>query len=164
MAMIRLASNLKIDSNGYTNGLLTVNETIQTVSNSNGDKRSLIVDTHEKECFELNFDCENTRNEKFAIRTLIFGLTVNPESTGKIRVGSKTVLTYNKLTTTLLALNILTKEQLEKARKDINVLDTDTLMAEFLAIKELPVRFKPQKNKNNFWEPNLLTLEVLPDK
>lgn len=161
MAMIRIASNLKIDEKGFTYGVLSVNETIQTVSNNSNDKRSLIVDTHEKECFELLFDCENTRNEKMTIRTLIFGLNVNPEPTGKTREGTKTMTTYNKLTTTLLRLNIITKEILDKAKKDINVLDADTLMAEFLAIKDLPVRFKPQKNKNNFWEPNLLTLEIV---
>ncbi len=164
MATIRLASNLKIDANGYANGLLTVGETIQTVQNSNGDKRSLIVDTHEKECIELVFACENTRNEPFNIKTLIFGLTVNPEPTGKIREGTKSITTYNKLTTTLIRLDILNKELLDKARKDIAVLDVDTIMAQLYAIKDLPVRFKPQKNKNNFWEPNLLTLEILPDE
>ena len=164
MATIRLASNLKIDSNGYANGSLTVSESIQTVMNSSGDKRSLMVDSHEKECIELNFTCENTRNEAFNMKTLIFGLTVNPEPTGKIREGSKSINTYNKLTTTLLRLDILTKEMLEKARKDITVLDVDTIMAQLYAIKELPVKFKPQKNKNNFWEPNLLTLEILQDE
>ncbi len=163
MATIRLASNLKIDANGYANGLLTVSETIKTVMNSTGDKRSLMIDSHEKECIELNFACENTRNELFNINTLIFGLTVNPEPTGKIREGTKTLITYNKLTTTLLRLNIVTKEELEKARKDINVLDVNTIMAQLYAIKDLPVRFKPQKNKNNYWEPNLLTLEVVED-
>ncbi len=161
MATIRTASNLKIDSNGYTNALLTVKETIQTINNTNGDKRSLMVDTHDKECIELSFNCENTRNEAFNIKTLIFGLTVNPEPTGKVREGTKTVIAYNKLTTTLLRLEILSKEILDKARKDISVIDTDTIMAEFYAIKDLPVRFKPQKNKNNFWEPNLLTLEIV---
>ena len=164
MATIRLASNLKIDSNGYANGTLTVSESIQTVMNSSGDKRSLMVDSHEKECIELNFTCENTRNEPFNMKTLIFGLTVNPEPTGKIREGSKSITTYNKLTTTLMRLDILTKEMLEKARKDITVLDVDTIMAQLYAIKELPVKFKPQKNKNNFWEPNLLTLEILQDE
>ena len=167
MATIRLASNLKIDSNGYTNGYLTVSETIhiQTVNNNSGDKRSLMVDSQEKEweCIELLFTCENTRNEPFNIKTLIFGFTVNPESTGKIRVGSKSINVYNKLTTTLLRLDILTKELLDKARKDMSVLDVDTIMAQLYAIKDLPVRFKPQKNKNNFWEPNLLTLEILQD-
>lgn len=163
MATIRLASNLKIDANGYTNGYLTVSETIQTVMNSSGDKRSLMVDSHDKECIELNFTCENTRNEVFNIKTLIFGLTVNPEPTGKVRDGTKTLITYNKLTTTLMRLDILTKEMLDKARKDISVLDVDTIMAQLYAIKDLPVRFKPQKNKNNFWEPNLLTLELLQD-
>ena len=164
MATIRLASNLKIDANGYANGMLTVSETIQTVINSNGDKRSLMVDSHEKECIELNFTCENTRNEPFNIKTLIFGLSVNPEPTGKIREGSKSITTYNKLTTTLLRLDILTKEVLEKARKDISVIDADTIMAQLYAIKDLPVRFKPQKNKNNFWEPNLLSLEISRDE
>ena len=64
----------------------------------------------------------------------------------------------------LLRLDILTKEVLEKARKDISVIDADTIMAQLYAIKDLPVRFKPQKNKNNFWEPNLLTLEILRDE
>ena len=164
MAIIRLASNLKIDSNGYVSGLLTVKETIQTVINSNGDKRSLMVDSHDKECIELSFACENTRNEPFIIKTLIFGLTVNPEPTGKTREGSKSVTIYNKLTTTLIRLDILTKELLEKARKDISVLDVETIMAQLYAIKDLPVRFKPQKNKNNFWEPNLLSLEILHDE
>lgn len=163
MATIRLASNLKIDANGYANGQLTVSETIKTVINPTNDKRSLMVDSHEKECIELNFVCENTRNEPFNINTLIFGLTVNPEPTGKVRDGTKTLITYNKLTTVLVRLNIVTKELLEQARKDINVLDVDTIMAEFYAIKNLPVRFKPQKNKNNYWEPNLLTLEVTTD-
>jgi len=163
MATIRLASNLKIDSNGYVNGSLTVTETIQTVMNNSNDKRSLMVDSHDKECIELNFSCENTRNEAFNIKTLIFGLTVNPEPTGKIREGTKSLITYNKLTTTLIRLDILTKELLDKARKDISVLDVETIMAQLYAIKDLPVRFKPQKNKNNFWEPNLLTLEVTGD-
>ena len=107
----------------------------------------------------------NIYNEEvFNIKTLIFGLTVNPEPTGKVRDGTKTLITYNKLTTTLMRLDILTKEMLDKARKDISVLDVDTIMAQLYAIKDLPVRFKPQKNKNNFWEPNLLTLEILRDE
>ena len=168
MAIIRLASNLKIGSNGYVMGLLTVKESIhiQTINNNAGDKRSAMVDTQTKEweCIELMIKCEDTRNEPLNIKTLIFGFTVNPEPTGKIRVGSKSVTTYNKLTTTLIRLDILTKELLEKARKDISVLDVETIMAQLYAIKDLPVRFKPQKNKNNFWEPNLLSLEILHDE
>jgi hypothetical protein len=164
MATIRLASNLKIDSNGYANGSLTVSESIQSVMNNNGDKRSLTVDSHDKECIELNFTCENTRNEPFNIKTLIFGLTVNPEPTGKVRVGSKSITAYNKLTTTLIHLDIVNKELLEKARKDINVLDVDTIMAQLYAIKDLSVRFKPVKNKKNFWDVDLLTLEILQDE
>ncbi len=163
MATIRLASNLKIDANGYANGKLTVSETIQKITSNNEDKRSLMKDEKYVDCIELNFVCENTHNELFNINTLIFGLTVNPEPTGKIREGTKTRITYNKLTTTLICLDILNKELLDKARKDIAVLDVDTIMAQLYAIKDLPVRFKPQKNKNNFWEPNLLTLELLQD-
>ena len=94
------------------------------------------------------------------IKTAIFGMTINPEPQDNKRIGSKSVPIYNKFTTTLLRLGIIKKEELEKARKDVTVLDVDTITALFLAIKDLPVRFKPQKNAKGFIEPNLLTLEV----
>lgn len=160
MATIKLASNLAIDRDGYAHGALSVIETVKTVNQSNGDKRSLMIDTHEVECFELIFDCANTRNELMTIKTAIFGMVINPEPVEEKRLGKKMVKIYNKFTTVLLQLNIISKDDIEKARKDGNVLDVDTITSEFLAIKELPVKFKPQKNAKGFIEPNLLTLEV----
>lgn len=158
MATIRLASILKVGNDGYTSGLLTVTETIQSVNSNKGNKRSIMMDKRDIECIELAFACENTRNEPFTIKTLIFGLTISPNSTGKIRDGSKMITAYNKLTTTLLRLNIINKTELD-AMRDGKDLDVDAIMSEFYAIKDLPVRFKPQKNPDGFWEPNLLTLE-----
>jgi len=164
MATIKLASNLATDKDGYAHGALSVIETVKTVNQSNGDKRSLMVDNHEVECFELIFDCSNTRNELMTIKTAIFGMTINPEPVkDDKRLGSKTIKVYNKFTTVLLRLNIISKDEIEKARKDITILDVDTITSEFLAIKELPVMFKPQKNAKGFIEPNLLTLEVTGD-
>lgn len=160
MATIKLASNLALDENGYANGLLTVIETRKTVNPNSGGKRSLMVDTHEKDCFELIFQCGNTRNETMEIKTAIFGMIVNPEPTKMQRIGSKNVPIYNKFTTVLMRLNILSKEVLDKARKDATIIDLDTITALFLAIKDLPVKFKPQKNEKGYIEPNLITLEV----
>lgn len=163
MATIKLASNLALDEQGYANALLSVIETVKTVNSSNGDKRSLMIDTHDVECFELIFDCQNTRNEVMTIKTAIFGLTINPEPIEEKRIGKKMIKIYNKFTSVLTQLNIITKEEIDKARKDISVLDTDLITSEFLAIKNLPVKFKPQKNSKGFIEPNLLTLEVTGD-
>lgn len=163
MATIKLASNLAIDKNGYAHGALSVVETIKIVNQSNGDKRSLMIDTHEVECFELIFECANTRNELMMIKTAIFGMTINPEPIEEKRIGKKLVKIYNKFTTVLMKLKIITNEEIEKARKDASILDIDTITSEFLAIKELPVMFKPQKNAKGFIEPNLLTLEVTGD-
>lgn len=163
MATIRLASFLKIDSIGYTSALLSIRETIQSVNNNKNNKRSLMTDKRDIECIELAFACENTRNEPFVIKSLIFGLVINPEPTGKVRDGSKLVTAYNKLTTTLLRLGIVNKSDLENMASNKADLDVETIMAEFYAVKDLPVRFKPQKNSEGFWEPNLLTLEVIKE-
>lgn len=164
MAMMKLASNPKIEKDGYTLAtLLSVSESVYRQEKSTG-RNSLTVDTVELDCFELIFTCENTHNKPFTITTRIFGLTVNPEPTGKVRKGSKMFTTYNKLTTTLLRLNILTNELLDKARKDISVLNVDSIMVEFLAIKDIPVRFKLGKEKGIYWQPDLLTLEILQDE
>lgn len=163
MATIRLASVLKIDEQGYAHGLASVVETTKTVNSSSGDKRTIMLDNREVDCFELIVECKNTKGESMPIKTAIFGMTINPEPVETKRIGSKNIPIYNKFTTVLLRLNVLTKEELEKARKDITVLDTDTITALFLAIKNLPVKFKPQKNAKGFTEPNLLTLEVTGD-
>lgn len=160
MATIKLASNLATDKDGYAHGALSVIETVKT---ANGDKRSLMIDTHDVECFELIFECANTRNELMTIKTAIFGMTINPEPIEEKRIGKKMVKIYNKFTTVLMKLKIITNEEIEKARKDTSILDIDTITSEFLAIKELPVMFKPQKNAKGFIEPNLLTLEVTGD-
>lgn len=163
MATIKLASNLATDKDGYAHGALSVIETVKTVNQPNGDKRSLMIDTHEVECFELIFECANTRNELMTIKTAIFGMTINPEPVEEKRIGKKMVKIYNKFTTVLMKLKIITNEEIEKARKDASILDIDTITSKFLAIKELPVMFKPQKNAKGFIEPNLLTLEVTGD-
>ena len=160
MATIKLASNLALDETGYAHGLLTVIETTKIVNSNSGGKRSLMVDTHEIDCFELIFNCRNTRNETMEIKTAIFGMTINPEPVETKRMGSKNIPIYNKFTTVLMRLNILTKDVLDKACKDASIIDLDTVMALFLAIKDLPVKFKPQKNEKGFVEPNLITLEV----
>lgn len=160
MATIKLASNLALDETGYAHGLLTVIETTKIVNSNSGGKRSLMIDTHEIDCFELTFDCQNTRNEIMPIKTAIFGMTINPEPSETKRIGSKNIPIYNKFTTVLLRLNIVSKDELDKARKDASIIDVDTVKSLFLAIKDLPVKFKPQKNEKGFIEPNLLSLEI----
>lgn len=163
MATIRRATLLKKNSDGYVNALLTVTETERDLP-IKSDKHSLkIKDTKPVECIELSFKCETTGECPMAINSLIFGLTVKPETDGSKRVGTKMVPIYNKLTNVLLALGIITKDDLAMARKDINTIDTDLIMAEFYAIKDKPVRFIPVTNKNGFHEPNLLTLELIPE-
>lgn len=163
MATIKLAANLALDENGYAHGALSVVEAVKTINQSNSDKRSLMVDTRDVECFELIFNCDNTRGELMTIKTAIFGLTINPEPVEEKRIGKRMVKLYNKFTTVLMQLNIIGKDEIEKARKDGNVLDVDAITEMFLAIDELPVKFKPQKNAKGFIEPNLLTLEVTAD-
>lgn len=160
MATIKVAKNLILDDNGYTNGVLTVIETTKRIESNSGNKRSLMKDYSEVNCFELVIECKATNNEIMPIKTAIFGTTINPEPVEIKRIGSKNIPIYNKFTTVLLRLNILNKDELDKARKDVNVIDTDTVKSLFLAIKDLPVKFKPQKNEKGFIEPNLLTLEI----
>lgn len=163
MATIKLASNLALDKEGYAYAKLSVIETIKPINANNGNKRTLVKDEHFVECLELIFVCANTMKGDMEIKTAIFGLTVNPNPLDEVRIGKKLVKTYNKFTTVLLALGIVDKEEIDKARNDITVLDVDTITALILAVKDLPVRFKPQKNAKGFIEPNLLTLELLDD-
>lgn len=164
MATIKLASIPKIDSDGFWSAKLSVIETIKTVSDHTGASKRSLVDTHEVECFELIFEGETTDGKGIAIKTAIFGTNVNPIPTGETRVGSKKIQLYNKFTTILIQLGIVNKVDLDKARKDITVLDVPTIASQFLGIKQMLVKVKLQKDKKGFYEPNLLTLAVIiPD-
>jgi hypothetical protein len=161
MAIIRLATVPKLGNDGFWISKLSIIETVKTVTNSsNVSKRSLVVDSHDVECFEMVFVGESTDKKGITIKTAIFGTNVNPNPTGETRVGTKKITLYNKFTSVLLQLGVVDKEILDKARKDINVLDVDTIASLFLAIKDLPVKVKLQKNDKGFLEPNLLTLTV----
>jgi hypothetical protein len=160
MAKIRLATIPKTDGNGYVHGSVTVTETVKTVTSTSNDKRDINYDSTDVECFELIFNTETLDSKPFRLTSAIFGTSVNPIPSTHKRIGSKNIPIYNKFTTVLMRLNILDKPTLDRAKTDISVLDTDTIQAEFLAIKDLPVKFKTGKNSKGFIEPDLLSLEV----
>ncbi len=160
MAM-RIVPNLKLDKDGYGNGKVTVTRTSKTVNQSANEKHSIMIDTKEIDCYELIFNCETTKNNPLTIKTAIFGTSINPEPNEEKRIGKKMVKIYNKLTTTLIGLGLITPDIILKARQDDSILDTEKIEADFLAIKDLPVKFKARKNAKGFNEVNLLTLEIV---
>lgn len=161
MAIIKLASVPKIDNDGFWRANLSVTETIKTLSNNtNISKRVLIVDTYDVECFELIFEGETIDSKKITIKTDIFGANINPIPTGEARIGNKKILLYNKFTTVLIQLGILNKIELDKAKKDITVLNVHDIASQFTAIKQMSIQIKLQKNGQGSYEPNLLSLAV----
>lgn len=158
MAMIRLASTPKKTSDGYVHALASVIETVETVSN----ERDGFIEKVEKECFKVIFNVETIDNRKMELNVAIFG-TFNPNPDETKRVGSKNVPTYNKMTTVLLGLGVIDKAFLDKAKSDIDQSDLADMTAQFLAIKDLPVKFKTMKNPKGFLTPDIRTLQVTGD-
>lgn len=159
MAMIRLATSPKKSSDGYVNALATVIETIENVT----VQKDGFIEKVEKECFKVILKTETIDKKDMTMNIAIFG-TFNPVPDEKPkRVGTKSVKIYNKLTTVLLKLNVIDKEFLDKAKENLDESDLADMTAQFLAIKDLPVRFKTLKNAKGFMEPDILTLEVTGD-
>ena len=158
MAMIRLATSPKKSNDGYVKALATVIETIELVT----VQKDGFIEKVEKDCFKVLLKTETIDKKDMTMNIAIFG-TFNPNSESTKRIGSKNVPIYNKLTTVLLKLNVIDKEFLDKAKSDIDNTDLADMTAQFLAIKDLPVRFKTLKNAKGFLEPDIMSLEVTGD-
>lgn len=159
MAMIRLASTPKKASDGYVHALASVIETTETVSSEHDG----FVEKVEKECFKVIFKVDTIDNRKMELNVAIFG-TFNPNPDETKRVGTKNVPTYNKMTTVLLGLGVIDKSFLDKAKSDIDDSDLADMTALFLAVKDLPVKFKTMKNAKGFITPDIRTLQVVIDE
>lgn len=168
MITLQAGKTLSRDDKGYTHALLTINESTReiTIKNDKDSDGSLIIDEGRKEIkpvIELSFLCETTSKEKLIMDIALFGTKVNFEPVKSVRKGKKMINLYNKLTCVIIQLGLVTKDEIIKGSKDMSIIDLDVLLAELLAVKELPVKFIPVKNKNGFWEPDWLTLEVTGD-
>lgn len=163
MPKIKIVAGYAKNSDGLIEGELTVNESTRSALIQT-DKDSLAKETKDLECFELNFKCKDTAGNEKTITNVIFNGNVNPTPTDVKRKGTKNVKIFNLFTTTLLRLEILTEDDLKKAEKDASVLNPDDIMAEFLAVKDLPVRFKTHKNKKGFDEVDISTVEIIKDE
>ena len=164
MATVKIQYPVKIDNDGLTTAALTIREEIVSKQvNTNTDKHSLLQDNKEiqLEAIILSFDCETVKKDNFRnIESYIFNLSYSPNIVEKKRIKTKMVNIYNRFTTVLLRLGIISENDLEKARKNMDDIDPDVFLSELLAIKNLPVKFRIVKNKKGFDEVDIMSLIV----
>jgi hypothetical protein len=157
MASVKIIRPMKKDEKGLILGNLSVSESTRNCEIT--DKETGSLDIKPVPCFVLEIESEDVKGNKKKLNALIFGMNIKPEATIK-RIGTKNVKLYNKFTTALLRLGVISKEEIEKAETE-DVLDEEKILNDFLAISNMPIKYKLIKNKRGYDEPDLSSLELI---
>lgn len=151
-----VATGLVKDDNGYTTGLIgEISE--ETITRQNQTARGEIDET-EQTVFTVPVMCETTGTKPITIK-LMLGTKVNPEPLDTIRKGSKQVKVYNKLTTFLMNTGCLSVSDLD----DLTGEKLEGVFSSFEKLHGVKIRFKSEKNKANFNDILISTIEVVKD-
>ncbi len=167
MATIRKVSPFKLDDEGFIYGFLSVNETVEQLTiKGDKDKDSFMFDDDKKKNVDViifTFKGITTNGDYRDILSKVYNLTLNGDITGQARIGKRMVNKYNKFVMTLLALKLITENELKEYREGKIDIDTNTILSELLAINNLPVKFKTAKGKKGFDEINWFFVEITGD-
>lgn len=159
---MRVAKTFHYDHDGYVHAKLTISEGVRNVLVANGEKFGQGMEDRDLDCIEYVFLCEGGKELDF----LVFNVTLRPDAIEQKRIGTKVIKIYNKYTTTLLKLGFITENELAKMRSEpYKDEDYEHILGELLAVRDMPVKFKPvrvkDKNKKKEYDTvDWLSLEV----